>query len=128
MKFKFLIFCALFLSCKVDKKSPPADKDTNLLTASEIEEIVDNWKKDSLGCLRLRDPKRMKKLTRQLELVGQDSIAALKYLGEPNGKYGQGTDRHFLYFLECGKGKTSYHNFYCHFSGDTIHSFTEAVF
>jgi hypothetical protein len=124
----FILTSVILLTCKSDNKVDSGDKEKIELTAEQIDEITSNWKTDSVGCLRLRDPKKMKALTVQLKLVGQDSTKTLEYLGKPNASYGQGKDRHFLYFLECGQGKTSYYNFYCHFRGDTIHSFTEAAY
>jgi len=127
---KEIVYCLFFVlltACKTDRMVDSDSREIGL-TPQEMEEVVSNWKKDSVGCLRLRDPKKMKALTIQLKLVGQDSTMTLKYLGKPNASYGQGKDRHFLYFMECGQGRTSYYNFYCHFRGDTIHSFTEAVF
>jgi hypothetical protein len=123
-----ILTSVMLLSCKSDNKADSGDQEKIELTAEEIEEITRNWKTDSVGCLRLRDPKKMKDLTVHLKLVGKDSTKALEYLGKPNASYGQGKDRHFLYFLECGQGKTSYYNFYCHLRADTIHSFTEAVY
>jgi hypothetical protein len=98
------------------------------LTSAEIEEIVGNWKKDSTGCLRLRDYGKMKRVIEQLSLIGKDSLTVVSYLGEPNAKYGESSKRHYLYFIECGKGKVSYSNAYCHFLQDTLYSFQGAVF
>ncbi len=120
----------LLSTCKTaNKKEDNVAKITlDSLTSLEIKELTNNWKIDSVGCLRLRDPKKMMALTKQLKVVGKDSLAVVELLGQPNGKYGQGGDRHFVYFLECGEGKTSYYNFYCHIRGDTVQSFSNPVF
>ena len=127
----FILFVICLLSaCKTSDKK--ADSGSQIvsdnLTSSEITELVNNWKMDSVGCLRLRDPEKMMALTKQLKLIGTDSSAVLKLLGAPNSKYGGNGDRHFLYFLECGVRKTSYYNFYCNMRGDTVSSFSSAIF
>jgi hypothetical protein len=132
MRILFLLCVLGLFSCSQsdqNKHELNTDKKEVTLTELEVSDILTNWKKDSLGCLGLRrNPEKMNLLTRQLGLIGKDSVTILKILGEPNGKYGQGTNRHFLYFAECGDGKTSYANYYCHFSRDTVRSFSFVTF
>ncbi|MCE2997529.1 MAG: hypothetical protein ACK5RG_14900 [Cyclobacteriaceae bacterium] len=129
LAFISFVFCLLSACKTTDRKADTGNEITiDSLTSSEITELVNNWKTDSVGCLRLRDPEKMMILTKQLQLIGKDSLAVLTLLGKPNSKYGEDGDRHFLYFLECGVGKKSYYNFYCHMKGDTVSSFSSATF
>lgn len=95
------------------------------LTDNETQKLLNDWKNDSVGCLRLRDPEKMKIYAR--ELIGKDSLELTERLGPPNYKYGKKGKRHFSYVLECIEKKTSYYNFYFHFDGDTIEWFSNPV-
>ncbi len=124
----FFIACN-FISCSNRDKSNAGLINPKPLTQVEISTIISNWKKDSLGCLGLRrEPERMHLLIQQLGLVGKDSATVIRILGKPNSKYGKASDRHFLYFAECGVGKKSYANYYCHFGMDTVRSFSFTTF
>lgn len=99
------------------------------LTSQELDEVSENWKKDSLGCLRLRDYEKIKLLIDQRKLVGKDTLSVKQYLGRPNGKIDRDGKYTLVYFLECGeKGKVSYFNFYCHFEDNVLESYSGAVF
>ena len=103
-----------------------ADKKAEIvLTKNQIDSLLTNWKKDSVGCLRLRDPERM--LIYAKELVGKDSFEIVRRLGPPNARYNGGGRRHFQYFLECGDTAISYYNFNFHFSKDTLEWFSNPV-
>lgn len=95
------------------------------LSEVETEVLLKEWKRDSLGCLRTRDPEKMKIYASQL--LGKDSFELIKQLGRPNHRYGQKDKRHFFYMLECPKDRPSYYNFYFHFNQDTIEWFSNPV-
>lgn len=127
----FILFAFCLLSaCKTNDKKADTGSEIIIdsLMSPEITLLINNWKMDSMGCSRLRDPEKMMIVTKQLKLIGKDSLVVIKLLGKPNSKYGEDGDRHFLYFLECGVEKKSYYNFYCHMRGDTIYSFSTAIF
>jgi hypothetical protein len=106
--------------------SERTDKKTEItLDKAEIEGLLKEWKRDSLGCLRTRDPEKMKIYAKQL--VGKDSLELMRQLGRPNHRYGEKHKRHFYYTLECPKNRPSYYNFYFHFTKDTIESFSNPV-
>jgi hypothetical protein len=96
-----------------------------ILTQTQTDNLLINWKRDSVGCLRLRDPEMM--LIYAKHLIGKDSIEIVRQLGPPNAKYSGGGRRHFQYFLECGDTATSYYNFNFHFSQDTLDWFSNPV-
>ena len=96
-----------------------------ILSKEEIEFLLTDWKTDSMGCLRTRDPEKMKIYAKQL--IGLDSIELIEKLGPPNHVFGYGERRQFSYFLECGRGKTSYYNFYFQFYKDTVEAFSNPV-
>lgn len=120
---RFVIILGVFsiVSCSKRIEQEP---DTTL-SESEIEELLSEWRKDSLGCLRTRDVEKMKIYAKQL--VGKDSLELIKQLGSPNHRYGETGERHFYYVLECPKDRPSYHNFYFHFNRDTIGWFSNPV-
>lgn len=95
------------------------------LTKKEISELLSDWKRDSLGCLRVRDSEKMNIYAQQL--IGKDSVELFSDLGYPNFRYGEPDKRHFYYTLECPEDRPSYYNFYFHFNGDTIESFSNPI-
>src|SRR5688572_7698461 len=70
------------------------------LSETQIDSLLVNWKIDSTGCLRLRDPGKM--MTYAKRLVGKDSFELVRQLGPPNARYDGAGRRHFQYFLMCG--------------------------
>lgn len=93
-----------------------------ILSKEEIEVLLTDWKTDSMGCLRTRDPEKIKIYAKQL--IGLDSIELIEKLGRPNHVFRHGERHKFSYFLECGRGKTSYYNFYFQFYKDTVEAFS----
>jgi hypothetical protein len=131
MRYFLLLLTFLLFNCTQNDKTKNKDNGDNVtvLTSLEIQDILTNWKKDSLGCLGLRrNPEKLNLLTKQMGLIGKDSLTIIGLFGQPNEKYGQGNERHFVYFTECSDGKTSYSNYYCHFKQDTVDSFSWATF
>ena len=117
----------LLFSCSV--KTDCQKEELVQVTDEHLDSISDNWKKDSMGCLNLRDYTQIKLLIEQRRLIGKDSLLVKQYLGQPNGKTSQGGGINFVYFLECGStGKISHYNFYCRFNGGILESYSGAVF
>jgi hypothetical protein len=117
----FLVLLVVTIGCtqKTEKKVEIT------LTQTQVDSLLTNWKKDSIGCLRLRDPERM--LIYAKQLVGKDSFEIVRQLGQPNARFSGGGRRHFQYFLECGDTAISYYNFNFHFSQDTLDWFNNPV-
>jgi hypothetical protein len=87
------------------------------------------WKADSLGCLQLRDPRKIKRLIKQVDLIGKDSLAVQEYLGRPNLVSFLEGKKIYAYRLECiGEKKISYSNFYCIFEGQLLRSCHHSTF
>lgn len=101
---------------------------TRLIPQDSIEIVSNQWKEDSLGCARQRDPEKIKQLIAQLDLVGKDSSLVFKYLGSPEGKrYTGGDTTVFYYYMACGIKNGSGYNFYCSFKGDKMFSVYSAI-
>ena len=95
--------------------------DKPVVTEDSIQSISDAWKRDSLGCLKLRDPRKMTWLIEHFELVGKDTSVLIQYLGKPNHLSLNEGIKNYTYFTECiGEEKYSYSNFDCFFSADTL--------
>lgn len=91
--------------------------------------ISQSWKVDSLGCLHLRDPRKIIRLIEQTNLIGKDSTVIKQYLGEPNRVFFLKGEKYYTYWLECvGDKKISYSNFYCYFKGDSLHSYRHSIY
>jgi hypothetical protein len=71
------------------------------LSQEELRIISEEWRKDSLACLRLRDAKKIKQLISQLALVGKDSTVLLEDLGKPNFSYRVSDDPNRKVFCLC---------------------------
>lgn len=117
----FFLVVLLAIGCGRKTERKPEIK----LTEFEIETLLMEWKKDSIGCLRTRDPAKMRIYAN--ELIGKDSIKLISALGPPNYRYGEREERHFVYVLECARDQTSYFNFYFHFERDTVKWFSNPV-
>ena len=107
-----LLTAILLLNCsdnqRANTESKGFSKDSLLIFSK-------NWISDSLGCHRMRDAEKIEALIEQLNLIGRDTSTLIKYLGKPNFKEQIEDKMIYYYYLECGEGKTSYDNFYCHF-------------
>lgn len=116
-KYTFALVLVL-IGCNANNK-----KDTIVLTNDSLQLISTQWKTDSLGCDRLRDPKKIRQLIDQLELVGKDSSVIIDYLGVPNGRNHIGTDTTvFIYYMACGMNHGTGFNFYCSFAEDKMYA------
>lgn len=116
-----LILC--LSACGQSKKEA-----ASVISKDSLEIISKQWKADSLGCSRLRDPQKIRQLITQLELVGKDSSSVINYLGSPNGKNFIGSDTTvFYYFMACGMKEGAGYNFYCNFKGDKMFSTQTAI-
>lgn len=122
IKLIFLLFLILTIGCRGQKGERVHEI---VLNKSQVDSLLANWKTDSVGCLGLRDPEKMKIYAKGL--IGKDSFELVRQLGPPNAKYDGGGRRHFQYFLMCGNDGPSYYNFNFHFSQDTVEWFSNPV-
>lgn len=91
--------------------------------------ISKSWREDSLGCLHLRDPRKIVRIIEQTKLIGKDSTSVKEYLGTPNRVSFLKDEKYYTYWLECvGEKKISYSNFYCYFRGDTLYSYRHSIY
>lgn len=137
MKNSLLAIAIIFLcfytsSCKTSNEineQPSSTEFLNQVTDSEFDSLALMWRNDSLGCLKLRNPRMAQMLIEHNELMGKDSIMIVRYLGLPNLVHIQENSRKaFIYALECfDNGSTSYHNFYCHFVNDTLWQYSASM-
>lgn len=117
------------LSCS-PKKEETGKTPFDSVSQDSLESISKQWKKDSLGCLRLRDPQKIQRLIVQLSLENEDSTVVIKYLGRPNGKNFIGSDTTvFYYFMDCESNmrKGFGYNLYCDFKGNKLHTTWTAI-
>lgn len=122
----FKVICIFLLSCeaRVDQSEELSTHEYSFL---EIQNELRKWKQDSLGCLGLRNPTILFDIIDQQQWEKQDSTTIFQLLGQPNGQYGSINDRHFIYYIQCGKkGETSWSNFYLHISTDRTY-FSAAI-
>lgn len=126
MSIRFLVLIPiLFVSCSYNQRINTESKEfsqDSLLIFSK------NWISDSSGCHKMRDAEKIKALIEQMNLIGKDTSSLIKYLGKPNFKERIKDKIIYYYYLECGEGKTSYDNFYCHFRGDSLLSYQRKTF
>lgn len=122
---KYLLILTLCLSsCGQNRKEEVTEK----ISEDSLQMISKQWKEDSLGCSRLRDPQKIRQLITQLELEGKDSSLVINYLGSPNGKNFIGNDTTvFYYYMACGVNQSSSYNFYCSFKGNKMVSIQTAI-
>jgi hypothetical protein len=81
-----------------------------------------------LGCLRLRDPKKIRQLIDQLGLAGEDSTIVIEYLGLPDGRnHLKDSAVVFYYYMACGVKQGSSYNFYCNFEHGKLVSTQTAI-
>lgn len=93
------------------------------MSQDSLKSISTQWKQDSLGCARQRDPKKIRQLIDQLDLIEKDSTLTIEYLGFPDGRNKPNDSLVvFYYYMACGvRNQTSY-NFYCFFEGNKLTS------
>lgn len=125
IRLSIIVLLTFLLSCG-ERKS------TSIIQASEITQdsilrISEQWRADSLGCNRLRNPAKIRQLIAQLNLIGQDSTNIIQYLGKPNGKNFIGDTTVFYYFMGCSVNSRSSYNFYCNFKGKELFSTQTAI-
>lgn len=122
-----LFLCIVVLTitaCNGRVKKEIAEK----IPLDSIQEISARWKEDSLGCERLRDPQKIRRLISQLELEGKDSLVLLEYLGKPNGRnFLKDSSVVFYYYMDCSVQHRSSYNFYCIFENSKLSSTQTAV-
>ena len=124
-----LVVSVTILSCKENNRKSNAERIIDTLTTEELNEISNNWKSDSNGCMKKRDPEKIKLLISQLKLVGKDSMLLFRHLGKPNSYELKEKINTYVYFMECyGKEKVSYHNLYCNVEQGKFKSYTIAIF
>ena len=95
------------------------------ISQNSVLQIINHWKSDTSGCLRLRRADKIKLVIDKHELIGKDSTELLKYLGRPNRKMVMGdTATVFYYFMDCSRpykdragNIISSANFHCRFDG-----------
>lgn len=114
-----LLFLITILSAGCTKK----ESSVTSITQDSLQIISQQWKRDSLGCERLRDPKKIRQLVNQLNLIGRDSSIVLGYLGVPNGRnFLKDSSVVYYYFMACGVKERSSYNFYCNFKDGKLTS------
>ena len=95
-----------------------------------VEILLGNWKKDSLGCEggRLKNYEVIREYC--LGLSGSKSQTIIDKLGPPNYRYNTESNRNSLiYVLECeNDDKKSFFNLYCHFRNDSLINCNTHVF
>jgi hypothetical protein len=125
MKWSLVVILAIHLwACSEKKKELQALQG---ISQSSLLKISTQWTSDSLGCLKLRDPQKIRLLIDQLKLIGQDSSLVIKHRGRPNGKKVNGDTTVFYYFMGCSTNGASSYNFYCDFKGKNLWATQTAV-
>jgi hypothetical protein len=124
-RYFLLIFMIWLAACSTKPKEDLIQ--VNEITQDSLQKISKQWKEDSLGCSRLRDPKKIRHLISQLKLIGKDSSLVIDYLGNPNGKNITGDTSVFYYYMSCGINQNSSYNFYCNFKGKELFSVQSAI-
>lgn len=120
-----IIFIFVLCLCACDRGKQGV---ASVLSQDSLETISKQWKTDSLGCSRLRDPEKIGLLVKQLKLVGEDSSLVLEYLGRPDEKNRIGNDiTVFCYYMACGMKDGAGYNFYCNFKGKKMVSIQTAI-
>jgi len=100
-----------------------------ILSEEELIKIAQDWRKDSIGCMRLRNPIKIVQVIKMSKLIGKDTTVLMAKLGRPNHVVLKKKETTFVYVLECTKDQTtSYSNFYFHFKQDTLWAFNQATF
>lgn len=79
MFFILLIFCQIFNSCKVCTCQIKNDKSNNV-----IEDIGEDWKTDSCGCMGVRSIALAKSMIEEADLVNHSIVEFEKVFGKPN--------------------------------------------
>jgi len=102
-------------------------KENNFLSQDSLTQISAEWILDSTGCDRRRNPKKIRQLIIQLELVGKDSSTLIKYLGKPNGRNNLTNGVVFYYYLACSAKQRSNYNFYCYIEKGKLLSTQTAI-
>lgn len=93
--FLFSFFCLLILvvSCKNDTRDNVSNRAQlkNALSKLGISEISDStllileeWRLDSLGCMRLRNMDKILKVASELDLIGKSREFVVQVFGPPN--------------------------------------------
>lgn len=121
----FILLISLF-GCA--KKTNEESSSFINLSQDSLQQISNQWKEDSLGCARQRDPKKIRQLIRQLDLIGKDSVAVMQYLGPPDGiNLLNDSTVVFYYHMACGVKQRSSYNFYCNLEHGKLASTQTAI-
>jgi hypothetical protein len=124
--FAFFILLSFLATCT--RKNNDNISTSITISPDSLQQISIQWKSDSLGCSRQRDPKKIRKLISQLELTGKDSLAVIQYLGHPDGRnFLNDTTVVFYYFMACGVKQSASYNFYCNFERGKLATTQTAV-
>jgi hypothetical protein len=123
--FVFSILSLLLFNCSLKSEK----REDVILSEEELIKIAHDWKKDSIGCMRLRNPIKIVQVIKMFKLIGKDTTVLIAKLGHPNHVLLEKEKTTYVYVLECiNDQKTSYSNFYCHFKQGALWAFNQATF
>jgi len=123
--FVFATLSLLLIKCSLKNEK----KEDAILSEEELIKIAQDWSKDSIGCMGLRNPIKIVQVIKMFKLIGKDTTVLKAKLGRPNHIILKKEETTYVYVLECIKDqKTSYSNFYIHFKQGTLWAFNQATF
>ena len=94
----------IFVSCtgkQNDSSKNSNEKDSTVVENKDQQndkDVVD-WKRDSCGCLDLRDIQMLERIIDHHQLVGKDTTTIIEFLGNPNEVIKNDGEINFKYFL-----------------------------
>ena len=79
---QFFIYCFILFGC-VNTESTDTSERVSMKQNSHIQDVND-WKRDSLGCLRLRSLELARDMIEQNNLLDKSTEEFINYFGKPN--------------------------------------------
>jgi hypothetical protein len=109
MRKYLFVYLVLFLSCSNSRTENQSKvrKDKTVIVNDTISRYIADWKKDSLGCLGLRDYNKLQYILKYFNLISKSKEEVVNILGQPDFIINDDTEMRFTYYFDtmCDKGE-----------------------
>ena len=95
---QFFVFCFIFYGC-INTEDTNTSSRVSMKQNNYIQNLND-WKRDSLGCLRLRSLELARTMIEKNDLLGKSTEEFINYFGKPNEITKKDQEAFFVYYIE----------------------------